>query len=363
MSESVTAYIALGANLGDRELAIKDALQKLDATEAVEVVKTSEVIETAPLAGKDQLRYLNAVAEIETALSADQLLGELKRIEKALGRKPAEKWSSRTIDLDILLFGSEVIKTDDLTIPHAQMHLRSFVLKPLGQLAPHLIHPILNRTVKELADRLGGADFVLNPEVPQLISIAGVIGSGKTTLAKAIADKLNCKILPEAYDTNPFLPEVYSGKKELALDSQLYFLTERAAQLSPEVLSPGKVAVSDYIFEKEFIYARRLLGTHQLYLYQKICKRFADNVVKPVLTIFLEATPQLCMDRIHKRNRTYEQGIDIEILKNFADDYNRLFENFKTSPVIKLSASEFDCRRNSGIIRLFDGIKSYIATE
>ena len=124
----IIAYIGLGGNLGDRKNYIDKAVQLLRETPDVSVERVSAIVETKPLSDAEQPKYLNCVAEIRTSLSAAKLHQQLIRIENALGRKRGEKWASRTIDIDLLLFGNEVIKSDTLTVPHSQMHLRSFVL-------------------------------------------------------------------------------------------------------------------------------------------------------------------------------------------------------------------------------------------
>jgi 2-amino-4-hydroxy-6-hydroxymethyldihydropteridine diphosphokinase len=361
MAKSTTVYIGLGSNLGDRRAYIKRAIKLLGRDEHIKVVRVSNVLETAPLGGVNQPKYLNAVAELKTTLSAQDLHKTLVRIETALGRVRGKKWLPRTIDLDLLLFGQEVVNLPHLTIPHPQMHLRSFVLKGLRQLNGSLLHPVIKEPVSKLADRLGGCDFVLNPDVPQLISMAGVIGVGKTTLARKLSKWLGCKIFLEPYDTNPFLPAVYAGKKELALDSQLYFLTNRTKQLNRDTLPAGRITISDYIFEKERVYAKLLLSPQQLDLYKRIYPSFAAKVAPPVLVIYMTDSPRKCLERIHKRNRPYEQKIKLQFLDALDAAHQRLFADWKTCPVIRLSGSNFDCTKPADINHLANQIKCYVA--
>jgi len=384
------AYIGLGSNLGDRKGYINSALKLLAGNEHIELVRTSDIIETAPLvpllaSGKrqggeaqmNQSKYLNAVAEVKTNLTAEDLHKNLIEIEISLGRVRSKKWSPRVIDLDLLLFGEQIINNpdlsdeSDLTVPHPQMQLRSFVLKGLCQLNGSLIHPVIKEPVNVLADRLNGQDFVLNPDMPQLVSVAGIIGVGKTTLAKKLSDLLNCKCIFEAYDKNPFLPDVYAGKKESALDSQLFFLTSRIEQLNQNVLARRQLAITDYVFNKELIYAGRLLNQQQLTIYKKIYPPFAEKVIQPVLVIYLRDTPKNCLNRIHKRNRPYEQKINLQFLQDLNSDYEQLFADWKTCPVIRLSMSQFDCRKNEdriprgvshcGLQHLANQLKYYVA--
>ncbi len=362
MTEPTLTYIGLGSNLGNREDYINNALKMLAEVSNVEVARVSELIETTPLAQANQPEYLNAVAELRTALSPEDLHKTLLNIETALGRIRQEKWSSRTIDLDILLYGSGVIDSPHLTIPHPQMHLRSFVLRGLCQLDANLLHPVMNESVCELANRLNGRDFVQNPHLPQLVSIAGVIGVGKTTLAKKLSARLNCQMLPEPYDTNPFMPDVYAGKKELALDSQLYFLTSRVEQLNHNTLKKGQIYISDYIFDKELIYSSQTLTPEQLALYEKIYQPSNRKVTLPVLVIYLVDSLQNCLGRIHKRNRPYEQKIEPRFLENLDAGYEQLLKHWKTCPVIRKQVPELDYTEDANIDHLTNQIKCYVMT-
>jgi 2-amino-4-hydroxy-6-hydroxymethyldihydropteridine diphosphokinase len=352
------AYISLGSNLGDRKSFIDKALRMLGETANVAVSRVSAITETQPLGDAKQPRYLNCVAEIRTALSAEELHRQLARVEDALGRQRGEKWAPRTIDLDLLLFGDEVIDSGTLIIPHPQMHLRSFVLNGLCGLNSKLVHPILNEKVEVLAGRLNGADFASPMGQPRLISIAGNIGAGKTTLTKKLAVSLSCKTIFEAYDTNPFLPQVYAGNKDLALDSQLYFLTSRVEQLNPVILDKDRPVVTDYIFQKEQIYANLLLSAEQLVLYQKIYSQLSPGVAAPVVVIYLPDSPQRCLERIRRRNRPYEQRIETGFLEAIDAGYKKLIADWKLSPVITLT--DFDCLNQNAVDLLACRIEYYI---
>jgi deoxyguanosine kinase len=358
-----TTYIGLGSNLGDRKETIDRAVKMLAENEQVESFNVSELIETAPLGRADQPDYLNAVAEVRTALTPESLYHVMIKIENRLGRVRQEKWAPRTIDLDLLLFDDRIIDTDELIVPHPQMHLRSFVLRGLCQFDPKLIHPVMKVTVRKLAARLNGGNFVLDPDKPQLINIAGNIGVGKTTLAKKLAGWFDCPVLFEPYDTNPFMPDVYAGKKELALDSQLFFLTSRIEQLDSKNLSPGKIYISDYVFEKEQIYARAMLSSQQLALYENIYKPFSAKVMPPVLVIYMQDTPQKCLERIHSRNRPYEQQIQLSFLQQLDCDYDQLFADWKLSPVIRVPTSKLDYTNDACIENLIDQINYYITDK
>jgi len=359
-SETTTAYVGLGSNLGDRANFIDKAVDCLNSTEGVRVDAVSSIIETRPLGDGAGGDYLNAVARIQTVGAAEKLHESMIAIEDSLGRTHNPKWAPRTIDLDLLLYGKEIIQTARLTVPHSEMHLRHFVLKGMCELDGDLEHPVLKRSMRELAGRLNGEDFIRNGQRPQLVSVAGVIGVGKTTLAGALAKELNCEMLAEAYDENPYLADVYAGRTEFALDSQLYFLDSRVEQLNTSRLEPGKAVVTDYVFDKEMIYAARTLDADQLGRYKKRHAETASAVASPVLVIHLIESPQVCLGRIRRRNRPYEQRLELETLESLADDYERLFADWRTSPVIRLGPGEFNCLDEAEVKRLANEVRCYI---
>jgi len=147
---AVCAYIALGSNLGQRDQNMNAAIEKIKQIVGVQVRKVSSFYETEPVGGPPQGLYLNAVLEIDCSLSAQELLRELQRIENELGRERVGKNFPRTIDLDILLFGADVIDEPGLNVPHPRMNEREFVLDPLNEIAPDAVHPVMGLSVSEL---------------------------------------------------------------------------------------------------------------------------------------------------------------------------------------------------------------------
>ncbi|MDD2554063.1 MAG: 2-amino-4-hydroxy-6-hydroxymethyldihydropteridine diphosphokinase [Desulfotomaculaceae bacterium] len=136
-----TAYIGLGSNLGDKEANIRKALAMLEEVPGIQVKKVASLYKTAPLYVTKQDWFLNTVAEVETSLTAHEFLTLLKDTEKKLERAPTVRWGPRTIDLDILLFGSDKIESADLIVPHPRMIERAFVMVPLAEIAPRLCIP------------------------------------------------------------------------------------------------------------------------------------------------------------------------------------------------------------------------------
>ncbi|MEY3052639.1 MAG: hypothetical protein RLY31_2424 [Bacteroidota bacterium] len=148
-----TAYLLLGANLGDR-FATFEAARHLLATDIGHIRQVSALYETAPWGVSDQPAYLNQALELETALSAETLLVCLQAVEQKLGRQRKIRWESRKIDIDILFFGRSVIDRPELVIPHPRLHERRFALAPLLDIAADLVHPVFGRTVRSLWEEL-----------------------------------------------------------------------------------------------------------------------------------------------------------------------------------------------------------------
>lgn len=152
---AVTAYIALGSNLGDRRGFLDQALTALRTRPGIEVVRVSSYHETKPVGGPaGQGEYLNAAAELRTALEPKELLRVLLDVEQALGRERHERFGPRTIDLDLLLYGDLACAEPELIVPHPRLHERRFVLEPLAEIAPLAIHPAQQQTIRDLVTRL-----------------------------------------------------------------------------------------------------------------------------------------------------------------------------------------------------------------
>ena len=141
-------YLSLGSNLDDRYAALQAALKALPP--AVTVLAESPIYETPPWGVTDQPAFLNMVVRAETHLAPPALLAFLKRLETQLGRLPSIRYGPRKIDLDILFYDELILDTPELTIPHPRLHERAFVLVPLADLAPGLVHPVLGRSIRDL---------------------------------------------------------------------------------------------------------------------------------------------------------------------------------------------------------------------
>lgn len=143
-------YLGLGSNLGDRRKNIEEAIKLIAQRKDIKVREVSSLYETEPVGYEGQRWFINGALKVETTLKPEELLGALKEIEKAVGRVGSSRWGPRVIDLDILLYDDKKIKDKDLIIPHPEMHRRTFVLIPLAEITPDLIHPVIKRPIPEL---------------------------------------------------------------------------------------------------------------------------------------------------------------------------------------------------------------------
>lgn len=146
-----TVYMSLGSNIGDCEKHLNDAIKSLGKQKHTQVTNISDYIDTKPYGYKEQPDFVNCAVEIKTILNPFELLKFTASIENEHGRTRDVHWGPRTLDIDIILYDDEIINEKDLTIPHAEMHKRAFVLEPLCEIAPYLVHPIFKKTISELA--------------------------------------------------------------------------------------------------------------------------------------------------------------------------------------------------------------------
>jgi len=143
----VKAFVGLGSNLGDREAQIRMALDELAKLPGSRVIRASSLYDSEPAGEVEQPNFLNAVAQLDTELTARQLLWNLLLIERRLGRVRSARWGPRSIDLDLLMFGELVVDEPDLQVPHPELDRRSFVLVPLVEIDPLLVHPVTGHTM------------------------------------------------------------------------------------------------------------------------------------------------------------------------------------------------------------------------
>ena len=149
-----TVYLSVGSNIGDRQGHIRAGIDRIKENVDIRLIRVSQLIETKPYGEVEQDDFLNGAVKLETLLSPSELLDVLHEAENAEGRERTVRWGPRTLDLDILLYDDLVYEDDELVIPHYDMHNRDFVLRPLSEIAPRAVHPVLGKTIGQLFEEL-----------------------------------------------------------------------------------------------------------------------------------------------------------------------------------------------------------------
>jgi len=350
-------YLSLGSNLGNKLENLQQAID-LIAEKIGAIVRISSVYKTESWGFRSD-DFLNICIQISTGLNPENLLKSIHEIELLLGRKSTSEtgYKARIIDIDILLFDTEVILSKELIVPHKEMLNRKFVLVPLAEIAPNLIHPITKQRIQTCLENctdnslIEKTIFTLERPVSiaekfNYIAIEGNIGSGKTTLATMIAEDFNAKIILERFADNPFLPKFYEDKDRYAFPLEMSFLADRYSQLSDDLAQFDlfkNFIVSDYYIFKSLIFAQVTLQKDEFYLYRKMFDIMYKEISKPDLYIYLyQDTPQL-IKNIKKRGREYEQNIAPEYLDKIHQGYSSFIkteENLKTL-IIDVSQKDF----------------------
>ena len=176
------------------------------------------------------------------------------------------------------------------------------------------------------------------------IVIDGPIGVGKTSLAKLLAKEFNARCILEKPDENPFLPSFYGDRKKYAFQTQIFFLLSRFQQ-QKEIAQLdlfNQVTLCDYLFAKDRIFASLNLDDHELALYEQIYRLLHGQIPSPDLVIFLQAKPEVLVQRVRSRNIPFEKEIDPEYLKNLVDAYNYYFFHYDQTPLLVVNTSEID---------------------
>lgn len=179
---------------------------------------------------------------------------------------------------------------------------------------------------------------------PRYIAVEGAIGVGKTTLARILADVFKAKLVLEEVEKNPFLERFYEDRAKYAFQAQIFFLLSRYRQMRE--LMQGSLfeqgVVSDYILQKDKIFAYINLEDDELQLYEALYRLLGANIPKPDLVIYLQAKPEVLIKRIRKRNQDYERNISLDYLKSLSEAYNEYFFHYIDTPLLVISTSEID---------------------
>ena len=196
----------------------------------------------------------------------------------------------------------------------------------------------------------------------KFIVVEGPIGVGKTTLARKLANNLNSELLLEKFLENPFLEKFYKDIDKYALSTQLHFLLQRKADLSKldSVVSNNKNYVSDYFINKDKLFAKTVLSRNEFELYTKISAALDITIPKPDLIIYLQAEPDILVERIKLRGNGFEKNITKDYLQKITDAYTQFFYSYKESPLLIINTSRVDVNKSHDYVMLLDAISKDI---
>lgn len=353
-------YLSLGSNQGNKLENLQQAID-LIAEKIGSVAKISSVYKTEAWGFKSD-DFLNCCIQISTGLNPENLLKSIQEIEHLLGRKRTSEavYKARIIDVDILIFDTEIIISKELTVPHKEMLNRKFVLVPLAEIAPNLMHPITKKRIQICLENCTDNSHIEKTSLTlkrpvslaekfNYIAIEGNIGSGKTTLATMISEDFNAKIILERFADNPFLPKFYEDNDRYAFPLEMSFLADRYSQLSDDLAQFDlfkNFIVSDYYIFKSLIFAQITLQKDEFYLYRKMFDIMYKEISKPDLYIYLyQDTPQL-IKNIKKRGREYEQNIAPEYLDKIHQGYSSFIKTEESLKTLIIDVSQKDFLNN-----------------
>ncbi|WP_127141231.1 2-amino-4-hydroxy-6-hydroxymethyldihydropteridine diphosphokinase [Flagellimonas marinaquae] len=357
MGRKQKVYLSLGSNLGNRHANLQKAIFRIEQ-KAGSLLDISSVYEN-PAVGFDGDPFLNIVVSVLTPLTPKQLLDTILDIERDFGRVRSDGggYRSRTLDIDIIYYGTEVINNEDLVVPHPHMQHRNFVLKPLGDIAPQFYHPVLYKDTRNLLQECSDRSQLTKTKYNlfkdrsglfsqlQLIAIEGNIGAGKTTLSKMISDDFNAKLVLERFADNPFLPKFYEDQARYAFPLEMSFLADRYQQFMDDTSQFDlfkNFMVSDYDIFKSLIFAKVTLQKEEFNLYRKVFSFMYKEVKKPEIYLYLYQNTERLLANIKKRGRAYEQNIAPDYLEKINRGYLDFIKSSPTQNSIILDVGELD---------------------
>ncbi len=376
MNSQNQIILSLGSNQGNRLENIQLAINSIH-NQVGTVVKVSKLYET-PSWGFESDLFYNCAILIHTSKSAPKVLSKILKIEKDLGRKRTQtkEYESRVIDIDIISCNEEIIKSENLKIPHVLLQERLFVLLPINDLKTNWKHPVFHKNIKELiavCPDKSMCEMVSELESPlanlrlenfNYIAIEGNIGAGKTTLTTKIAEDFNAKTVLERFADNPFLPKFYKDQNRYAFPLEMSFLADRYQQLSDDLAQFDlfkDFIVADYHIFKSLIFAKVTLAEDEYRLYRNLFEIIYKEMPKPDLYIYLYQNTDRLLQNIKKRGRNYEQEIPAEYLDKINKGYLDYIKSQSDLNVLIIDVSDRDfVKKQEDYVFILDEIRKKI---
>lgn len=370
-----TVYLSLGSNQGDRHKNLQNAVDQIgEYAGHIKLISSVYQSKSWGFKGED---FYNICLELSTNQNPELLIRTLLGIESKLGRERGEnkKYNNRIIDIDILLFDDEIIFYNDLKVPHPEMLKRKFVLAPLAEIAPLVIHPITKKNTLICLRQCDDKGDIVKLKEPAIIrpvslmerfnyiAIEGNIGSGKTSLAKIIGDEFNAKLVLERFADNPFLPKFYKDQERYAFPLEMSFLADRYHQLSDDLAQFDlfkNFIISDYYIFKSLIFAQITLPKEEYRLYRKMFDIMYKEISKPDIYVFLYQNTDRLIENIKKRGREYEQNIEPQYLEQIHKGYISFIKSREELNPLVIDVSQLDFVNNDEDYRsIINQIKAF----
>ena len=370
-----TVYLSLGSNQGDRHKNLQSAVDQIgEYAGHIKLISSVYQSKSWGFKGED---FYNICLELSTNQNPELLIRTLLGIESKLGRERVEnqKYNNRIIDIDILLFDDEIIFYNDLKVPHPEMLKRKFVLAPLAEIAPLVIHPITKKNTLTCLRQCDDKADIVKLKEPAIIrpvslmerfnyiAIEGNIGSGKTSLAKIIGDEFNAKLVLERFADNPFLPKFYKDQERYAFPLEMSFLADRYHQLSDDLAQFDlfkNFIISDYYIFKSLIFAQITLPKEEYRLYRKMFDIMYKEISKPDIYVFLYQNTDRLIENIKKRGREYEQNIEPQYLEQIHKGYISFIKSREELNPLVIDVSQLDFVNNDEDYRsIINQIKAF----
>ncbi len=282
-----TCLVALGSNLGDRHWNLDRAIELLEGTRGIRVVARSRYHTTPPIGGPPgQGSFLNAAAKLQTQLTPRALFDVFRHIERQLDRSRVVRWSARTIDLDLLLYDQQILRTEQLVVPHPRMTFRRFVLEPAVEIAPDMVHPQVHWTLSRLLRHLD--------ESPRYVAVAGAAINGRRELGREIHERFGGRLIEDPVHADDRLASTASPAGQ-PLQAEIRLLECRALHLmraadvvshpvAPERTSQA-LLVSDFWFHESLARARCVLEGDALARFADVFRASLRRVPAPRLIV------------------------------------------------------------------------------
>ena len=348
------AYISLGSNKGQRLDFIHEAVVQIQ--KKIGILTDLSSLHQSPSWGFEGPDFLNACIGIHTVLTPLDVLQNLLKIERQLGRVRSTKlgYSSRIIDLDLLFFEDQVIDNEGLILPHPRLELRNFILSPMCEIAPDLIHPRLGKSLEDLSRICKDSSTIKKISLDQwspnllieeqMLVFEGNIGVGKTSLTQKIAGDYQVPSLLENFSQNPYLEKFYDQPDRFALSLENYFLKDRFDQFYHFFggSATQKFAVADHSLFKSLVFASINLPHGQFQNFKKKLEHLIGELDVTQKVIFLHQPIEKLMEQIKRRGRLYEQKITRDYLEKIEKGYQNFLDDGLSFPSHSIDLTDLD---------------------